>query len=65
MGLDFAYFTKSRVYGALNKKDDCIDNISKAISINSSLKDKVFECNEFDFIKNDNEFINIVTNQRI
>jgi len=62
MGLDFAYFTKSRVYGALNKKDECIANISKAISINSSVKNKVFECKEFDFIKNDNEFINIVSN---
>ncbi|UYZ38020.1 tetratricopeptide repeat protein [Clostridium beijerinckii] len=59
--LDFAYFTKSRIYAMMNLKDECINNLCKAIKINNSFKDYVPKCEEFDNVKDDKDFISVLS----
>ncbi|WP_291637376.1 tetratricopeptide repeat protein, partial [Clostridium sp.] len=61
LGIAFAYFTKSRVYAMMNKKKECIANLSKAIRLNPVINQKVHECKEFDCIRNDEDFINTIS----
>ena len=61
LSLDFVYFTKSRIYAMMNLKDECINNLGKAIKINNSFKDSVLKCEEFETIKDDKDFIRMIS----
>ena len=61
LSLDFAYFTKSRIYAMMNLKDECINNLGKAIKINNSFKDYVLKCEEFEIIEDDKDFIKVLS----
>lgn len=50
---DFAYFAKARIYALLNMKDNCIDNFSKAIGMNSMWEKVAKECEDFESFRED------------
>lgn len=59
--LSLAYFTKSRIYASLNLKNECIECLDKAIKISKECKDFVSKCEEFEFVKNEKDFMKIMS----